>query len=462
MVKASRGGSALTMVTVYLVLLIAVPSNLTITALGSLGRPSLLWGLLLMMWWTLARLQQRNVDVLPVRQPVRLALGCLVVVVLVSFAFAMLRGQPADQVSPAIVSLLRLMSWSGVLLVVMDGIRTHHDAAKLHRRIVGAGVFLAVLGLCQFFAGQTLLGWVAALPGVSMDLGGVDTRGMFTRASGTATHPLEYTAAITAILPLALAHGLLRGPRSAGGIITAWLPATLLALAALLSVSRSAVIGIAVAFVAFLPGMPRGYRMAIGVGGAVAAAAVVIVVPGMLSTTLSLFTQASGDPSTQSRTNALARVPEFLATSPLVGQGFGTFLPRYYIFDNQWVLTTVELGVLGVASLLAMVGCAVVGAARAGRFSRFPDTRLLGSATAASTLTIAVLLLFFDGLSFPIAAGLMFLLIGYASALRAIGRADSDLALRSRARALPGVGVARRRAIPTRVSQHLSRSTDAQ
>ena len=35
----------------------------------------------------------------------------------------------------------------------------------------------------------------------------------------------------------------------------------------------------------------------------------------------------------------------------MIGQGFGTFLPRYYIFDNGWVLLTVELGALGVACM---------------------------------------------------------------------------------------------------------------
>lgn len=424
-VATAEGGSALTMVTVYLVLLFAVPSNLTLGALGSVGRPSLLWGLLLLLWWVFSRLQMGENEGPGVRQPLRLAFGCLVVVVLVGFAAAMMRGQPSDQVSPAIVSLLRLASWGGVLLVMVDGLRTHHDAVRLNSRIVIAGVCLATLGLCQFVAGESLLGWVSSLPGVALDLGGVDSRGAFTRASGTATHPLEYTAAITAILPLALAHALLRMPRSLGGAIAGWFPAALLAIAALLSVSRSAVIGLAVALLASLPALPRRQRLATAVGGALAGVAVVFFVPGMLSTTLSLFTGASEDPSALSRVNALSRVPEFLSSSPLVGQGFGTFLPRYYIFDNQWILSAVDVGVLGVSCLLAMVAIAVIGSWRAVRVSPFEDTRVMAGAVAASILTLAVLMLFFDALSFPIAAGLLFVLLGYACVIRTVAAADA-------------------------------------
>ena len=54
------------MLTVYLVLLLAIPSGVTITALGALGRPSMIWGLVLMAWWAVSRLQAQ----VPVAQPV--------------------------------------------------------------------------------------------------------------------------------------------------------------------------------------------------------------------------------------------------------------------------------------------------------------------------------------------------------------------------------------------------------
>jgi hypothetical protein len=177
---------AVTLLTVYLVLLFAIPSNVTIDALNSLGRPSLLWGVVLMVFWALSRLQRRHGDPRPVRQPVRFAFALLLVIALVSFAAALLRGQPADQVSPAFTALVRLMSWTGVVLVAVDGIRTMPDLIRITRRIAIAAGLLAALGILQFLTKQTIVDFFNLIPGFSSSGGGVAERGGVTRASGTA------------------------------------------------------------------------------------------------------------------------------------------------------------------------------------------------------------------------------------------------------------------------------------
>lgn len=436
-----RGGGldAAAMLTVYVVLLIGIPSGSTITGLGGLGRPSVLWGLLLLFWWLLSRLQARTYDTRPVSQPVRYIFGAFIVIVLISFAAAMLRGQPADQVSPAATALLRLASWSGVLLVAMDGIRTFVDAAKLVRRLAIAGGALAGLGLAQFLTGQSLLDWVALIPGLSADGADVATRGSFTRASGTAMHPLEYGVVVVAALPLAITTAVNKGFRSRPSRFAGWwwLPVALILTASLVTVSRSAIIGLAVAVIASLPAIPVAYRWVIGALGGVAAGAVFALVPGMFGTLVNLFAGASDDPSTQSRTAALARVPEFIASSPLIGQGFGTFLPRYYIFDNGWVLVTVELGLLGIACLAGTAVLAIGTAVWAGQHSPFDDLRAMGRALAASLLTIVVLFAFFDGLSFSMSAGLFFLTVGLTAAVRNVAAADIPTAFATAAATRP-------------------------
>ncbi|PRB08892.1 O-antigen ligase [Microbacterium sp. MYb64] len=433
------GVNAATMLTVYLVLLVAIPSNVTISALGSLGRPSMLWGLVLLFWWVLSRLQARALDTRPVRQPLRWVFLAFLVVVLVSFAAAMLRGQPADQISPATTALLRLASWSGVLLVAMDGIRTYSDAAILVRRLAIAGAALAALGLAQFFSGQTLLDWTTSIPGLAFEATEAATRGSFTRASGTAIHPLEYGTAVVSALPLAITAAVNRGFRTTPSrhAVWWWLAVALILLASLVAVSRSAIIGLAVAVVALLPAIPTIYRWVIGVGGAILALAVFALIPGMFGTIVNLFLGASNDPSTQSRTAALARVPEFLSSSPLIGQGFGTFLPRYYIFDDAWVLLTVELGILGALCLVGMVLAAMGSAVWASGHSPFQDTKSMSRAFAACLVTIAVLFAFFDGLSFPMSAGLLFLMIGLTASMRSIAAADEVLTASMRYTARP-------------------------
>lgn len=415
------------MLTVHLILLLAVPSNMTIVGLGSYGRPSMLWGLLLLGWWILWRLQGGVAPSGSGRQWVRIAMLAFICVILVSFAHAMLRGQPADQISPAISALVRTASWSGVFLVAMDGLTRVGDVVALVRRLVLLTGLVAAFGLMQFVTQRSLLSWAALLPGFEIGADDFASRGMFARALGTATHPLEFGAVVVGMLPLAISAAMTGGFRTTGARrVRWWAPAAVAVVVALVSVSRSAIVGLVVAILASMPGMSRRARRGLGVAAALAVVAVAVAVPGMASTVISLFTGASEDPSTVSRTAALARVPDFLSASPLLGAGFGTFLPRYYIFDNQWVLTLVELGVLGAAALAGLFIASGWGAVVAAR-SLEPAGAAVAHGAAASMLTLAVLYAFFDAFAFPMAAGLLFLVTGLCAALSRMSSPDDAM-----------------------------------
>lgn len=417
------------MLSIFLVLLLGIPSNLTISGLASVGRPSFLWGLLLAFWWLLVQLQRSTPNRIRVWQPVRFALLAFVVIVLVSFATALLRGQPADQISPANTAVLRVISWSGVLLVAMDGLATRDQVIQLIRRLtVGAGL-VAALGLAQFVTGRSLLDWVSGIPGVAYDAE-IATRGTFTRAAATATHPLEYGVIVTGCLPLALLTAMTDGFRAEAERqirLRWWLPVALMTISSMLSVSRSALIGLAVAVLATLPAMTPIYRRLTILGGLCASVVVAAVVPGMATTMVALFLGGTKEASVQSRSNALDRLPEFLESSPLIGQGFGTFLPRYYIFDDAWALLTVELGILGLAAFAAVAIAAIQSATCSARLSRDPALATMGRGIAASMLTTAVLFAFFDGLGFPISAAMYFLFAGIAGAIRRIAIMDATI-----------------------------------
>jgi O-antigen ligase len=415
------------MLTVYLVLLLGIPSGAVITALGSLGRPATLWGVVMLVWWVIAKLQTRVIDLHPVRQPARFAYLVFFIIALISFAVAMMRGQPDDQVSPALTALVRLLSWTGVLLITIDGIQTKSDLARIVRRIgIGAGL-LAAFGIAQFITKSSLIDFFGSIPGITLPYTDIAERGGVSRVPGLAIHPLEYATILNAALPLVIAvavsHGL-RWPLKKGKIGW-WIPVVLISLSALIGVSRSAIIGFAVAALTMIPVLPRRYRGVVIVGGIGLAAAAIVAIPGLLSTTLNLFAGASSDPSTQSRASGLALAPQFIAASPLVGAGFGTFLPRYYIFDNQWVLIAIELGVLGVIAFGAVFVSAIWSGMTTRKNSTDPGLRLLGYALAASVVNIAVLFAFFDGLSFPQSGGMFVLIVGLCGAIRAIGATDA-------------------------------------
>ncbi|MCC2033023.1 O-antigen ligase family protein [Microbacterium allomyrinae] len=420
---------AVWMLTVYLILLIALPSNLAITALGAYGRPQFLWGLVLFAWWVVVRLQTPSVAVRPIRQPLKVALGILIVVALLGFAQALLRGQPFDQISPSISALLRLASWTGVALVAMDGIRTVNDLSRMARRIALAAGALAALGILQFLTGTTIVDAFTSLPGFTGGVAGIDERGGFTRASGTATHPLEYATALSIGFPLAIAtavNAATRPGRSARDRAM-WLVVALIAVASFIAVSRSAVIGFVVAVIATIPAVPRRWRLAVVLAGLVLAAGTALAVPGLYGTIVGMFLWFGTDPSSQSRIAGLEFATRLVSESPLFGSGIGTFLPRYYIFDNQWAQLTVEMGIAGVLAFAVLFATAVWSAGTAGALSPFEDIRVLGRALAASMVVAAVLYALFDGLAFPISSGLAFLILGLCGAARLVGVTDRRL-----------------------------------
>lgn len=409
---------ALAMGTVYLVLLFGVPSSVRISALGSLGRPSFLWGLALFLWWVLWRLQARPGELSGTVQPVKLAFWAWFAVVLVSLAAALLRGQPADQAIPIIGSVLRPLSWAGVMLVLMDGLRDPAEVHRFVRRVSIGAALLAVLGLLQSATGDVLVDRFGSIPGLTSELGGVAERGAFTRPSGTSIHPLEHATVLCAAFPLAVSVALHRSSLHRHWLARAasWWPVVVIAMGAVLSVSRSAIVGLAVAALLSIPALPKRLRPLVLLVAAFLGALTIAAVPGLLGTFLGLF-NPSGDASTQSRTGALARLPEFMSPSPVYGSGFGSFLPRYYIFDNAWALMLVELGVLGFLAFAAVFGSALWTALRAARADSRPQLRVTAQTLAAATVTVAVVFAFFDGLAFPEAGGVAFMILGLCGAV---------------------------------------------
>ncbi len=409
---------ALAMSTVYLVLLFAVPSSVQISVLGSLGRPSFLWGLVLFLWWVLWRLQARPGELPTTVQPVKIAFWAWFGVILVSLAAALLRGQPADQSTPIIGSVLRPLSWAGVMLVLMDGLSDQMDVHRFVRRVSIGAALLAILGLLQSATGQVLVDRFGSIPGLTAELGGVTERGAFTRPSGTAIHPLEHATVLCAALPLAVSVAMHRSSLRRHWLarLAAWWPVAVIALGTVLSVSRSAIVGLAVAALLTIPSLPRRLRPVVLLVAAFLGAATIAAVPGLLGTFLGLF-NPSGDASTQSRTGALARLPEFMSPSPVYGSGFGSFLPRYYIFDNAWALMLVELGVLGFLAFAAMLGSAVWSAIRASLSDPGSQLRITAQTLAAAVVTIMVVFAFFDGLAFPEAGGMAFMILGLCGAV---------------------------------------------
>ena len=412
---------AVSVLTVYLVLLYLVPSNRTFTPLGGAGSPVMIFGLLAGVWWAWQQVSRSESSVDRRPRPVRAALFVLLGVAVVSYILAMLSPRDSVEVNAADLGLLRLLSLASVMLLAGDSIRDRTRFRALLRRLVFAGGLFAALGLVQFITKQSFVDSLV-IPGfsTSQDFSSVQDRSGFARAAATATNPLEYAFVLAMILPIAITLAMGDRDRSAW---RRWLPAALILAALAVSGSRSGIVGMLLGLAALFPFWSGKAKIRGLVVAVLGAGLVYVAVPGMIGTIRYLFLNVGQDASTTSRTGSYELATAFIERNPFFGRGFGTFLPQYRILDNQYLLTAIELGALGLIALVALLVVGIVVALRTGLSHPPGLDRLLGPALASSILVGGVLTAFSDIFSFRMSAGTLFLVLGICAAyLRLYGR----------------------------------------
>jgi O-antigen ligase len=283
------------------------------------------------------------------------------------------------------------------------------------------------VAMAEFVLKRSLTAWIK-IPGLSANgAAEIITRGDFVRPTATAANTLELATIMVVALPFALQQAFHGGERSAW---RRWLPVTLIALAAVMTVSRTSVVGLAIVMVVLLPTWDLGRVGRTFLVLIPALGAVKVVLPGLGGTVIGLFTAMfnGGDNSTQSRSATSAGVSNYLAERPWTGRGAGTFLPLLYRYtDNQYLLALLELGVVGlVAIVMIYIVTAHCGGAGRRRFTD-PARRETGQGFVAVGFVMLVVTVTFDTLSFPMVAGSTFLMLGLSGAY--LGVARSELAM---------------------------------
>ena len=408
-----RSYDAVTLLTGYVVVLLAIPSDRVVPALGGAGSPSVWFGLGAFLWWCWYQLQRQRTSP-GWSNPVRLSVFIFLGAVLASYIAAMTRPISLEEANAADLGLIKLVGWAGVLLLTVDGVPNADRFIVLLRRLTFAGALMAALGLLQFALGQSLVDAIS-IPGLSstQEYSSVQERSGFPRAAGTAMHPLEYAAVLSVIFPVALTLALHEPQRR---MMSRWLPPMLILLALALSSSRSGLLGLVIGIVVLFPTWSAKIRAWATAAAVALAGAIYVLVPGMVGTLRDLFTNVSNDPSALSRTSSYELVLEFFERNPLFGRGFGTFLPVYRILDNEWLLLLMDVGLIGVAAVLGMVAASAASALLGRRAATGDLLRALGPALTASVLAGAVLAASFDAFSFPMAGGTFFLACGLCGA----------------------------------------------
>ena len=109
--------------------------------------------------------------------------------------------------------------------------------------------------------------------------------------------------------------------------------------------------------------------------------------------------------------------------APWFGHGGGTYIAddSLLIFDNQYLQTVVELGLVGATALAAFFLLPSFAVLVATARSRTPELRVLCAALAGAGLAGAACSLTFDSLSFPMFVNVYALVIGLTGSLLAPG-----------------------------------------
>ena len=436
---------AVVVITAYAALLLCVPSRLIFAPLGAAGTPANLLGLGALLWWTCATVGGLN----PVRgpTPLRVVTGLLIVAVAASYASGMAHGwyappdihqitdpdasavlYPVSEVNSKMVlaadrGLLSFSSWIGVTLLSAEGLRSWSDAELLVRWITWFGAGVALLGVIQFFSGIDVASFLK-VPGLvaNSDFGYIETRSIFRRVLSTTIHPIEFGVVMAAILPLAL-HRVIFDGRSFSTLV----PTLLIGVSLPMSVSRSGILAGIVALAILFVGWPSAWRRIFLIVLPFAAILLRLIIPGLVGTILSLFTNFLSDPSITGRTSDYDVVFRVFSDNPILGRGLFTFVPRYYrILDNQFLMILIELGIIGMLAVVSFFAVAFLCARGSRRAQVSVRQRQLGFATSAGLGGMVVSYATFDAWGFPMAAGLTFLLAGLAGTCWRLSRQNAN------------------------------------
>jgi O-antigen ligase len=408
-----RGVDAVTWLSLYTFALFVIPSWLVFRPLGSAGSVSMLMGLGSFALWVLLSIG-RPLPVNRPPQPMRVVLALFLFSVGVTYVIAMSRPISRDEVSPADVAILAMVSWVGTLLLAGDAIPSMARVHVLVWRLVVGGSFLAVLGLAQFFLRQIFVDRISIPVLTPMTTVELAMRNGLVRPAGTALSPIEYGTLMGMLVPIALHVGFQH--RNLNPLVR-WAPVVLICMIIAASSSRSAYLGAAIAVAVCMVGWSRKQRamvLGLAVGGL---GLVFLVAPRIINSVTGMFVGAEEDPSVTSRTDSYGVAWFFVDRNPFFGRGLGTFLPKYRIFDNQYLQMMVSVGIIGVLLFAAFIIATFIQLSRVYRACEDPKTRDLVVALIGAAAAGFAGLAFFDAFAFPMTMGTIFLVLGLASAV---------------------------------------------
>ena len=331
----------------------------------------------------------------------------------------------------ALKGLLFFMSFIAVLFLTVSLLRSWDDIDFIVRVLVVGGSVVALFALIESRTGYNVFAHLSQVVPVLRSTGvhEVIQRGSRLRVFASAQHPIALGAAFAMLVPLAMYRAIcFRKPLW-------WICATLLLMATLATVSRTAILMLVVIGLVFVwlraREMKRLWPLVIP-----AVLAIHFALPGTIGTLRKSFFPAGGVVAQQRDANVgSGRVATLgpaldteFAPNPILGEGFATRItapdeyvpvPNAPILDNQWLGTLLETGIVGVVALFWLFVRFVRRLGRAAKHDRSPRGWLLAS-IAASVAAYGESMLTYDAFSFIQVTFFLFILLALGSAAYAL------------------------------------------
>lgn len=405
-----------TVIALLVLLLYCLPAALIVPGLTFAGRPALVLAMGLFAWWLIARLSPTLFLMGP--QPLRWTMLFYLVSTLLSYIAGLLRGLPSLEANRQNFTLLVTFQFMGLVLMAADGVANWERLRKILRVFLWAAAFMAAIGLIQslfeYDIAQKLI-----VPGLEIkaEMADFQKRGdNLFRVAGTAIHYIEFSTVLAMAVPFGL-HFAMYAPTRLSRRFYAVLTG-MIAVAVPIAISRTGVLALvaAMAVMFFAWDWRTRYNMLFVSLGALVAMAVVR--PGVLGTLKSMFLMADQDPSVTGRTEDYEMVSLWFSQRPWLGRGPGTLIPDVYIMlDNQWLMTLVTYGIVGVVALAALHISCITLAGVALRRSTTAEDKHLCAALISSQIVAILVGATFDSFGFTTFAFTLALMSGLAGAV---------------------------------------------
>lgn len=403
-----------TVLLVYALLLVLVPSRYTVGPFAVTA--AMVAGFVALLLWGYGRVLGTLSRGVREHNGARIAVTILLLTTVYAYFARMVDPVNSLDQRNADRNLATLVVLCGIAIAIIDGVR---DRRALNRilggLVLGAGV-VAVFAYLQYFAHFNIAQYIRP-PGfkVTSHEAFIYSRDGLPRVAGTARHPIEFGLVMAAVLPIAAHFAVYARTLAArwGAVVAS----ILIAGAIPLALSRSAILGLALVALIVLPTWTGARRLRVLTMVALLALAMSIVAPKILPEVAGLLTQKEGTGSLRTRGNATTIAFELINERLWFGHGFSRQLDSPVVIDNQYLVTAIETGLVGLSALLLAMGTGVAVARRARKLSRDPAARDLAQCLVGSIFAIAVGGFGLNIVRFAMTAGVLFIAIGSAGAL---------------------------------------------